>query len=171
MSETKVCTKCRTAKPIELFPWGKDPRLKAGGSYKSECKACACERAKKWQDENRERAWENSKNWRLENKDRWLGHVKRATKKRMAALAAQTPAWADLAKIEEVYAAARALREAGHDAEVDHIVALQGVDASGLHVHWNLQIVTRRQNLQKRNRSNRDAYDVIDAWDTYCTLA
>lgn len=167
MSE-KECTRCRTVKPIEQFPWGKDPRLKAGGSFKSQCKACASARASAYQRANYERCAANQKVWREENKDRWLGAVKRATRKRLDALKHNTPAWADTAKIEEVYAAARALREVGFDAEVDHIVPLQGVDASGLHVHWNLQIVTRRQNLQKRNFADHDAYFIPNAWDIFC---
>lgn len=171
MMESKTCTRCQQTKPTTEFPWGKDFRLKAGGAYKSQCKACANARAKSWQNANYERAVANTMRWREENYARWRKSNDASSKRRMAALKAQTPPWADLAKIEEVYAAARALREAGHDAEVDHIVALQGVDASGLHVHWNLQIVTRKQNLQKRNRSNHDAYDIVNAWERYCTLA
>jgi hypothetical protein len=171
MSESKVCTRCHITKPLDQFPWGKDRRLKAGGAYKSQCKACQNERAKKWQSENYERAVKNQKRWRADNYDRWRERNDAANQRRWAAIRAQTPAWVDQAKIDEVYAAARALREAGHDAEVDHIVALQGVDACGLHVHWNLQIVTRKQNLQKKNHSNHDAHDVPNAWDVYCTLA
>lgn len=170
MSE-KECTRCHVTKPISDFPWGKDRRLVAGGSYKSQCKACANERAKTWQAKNYDRAFANQKRWREENYEQWRESNDAANKRRWDAIKAQTPPWADVTKIEEVYAAARALREAGHDAEVDHIVALQGVDACGLHVHWNLQIVTRKANLQKRNRSNHDAYDVPNAWDTYCTVA
>lgn len=171
MSETRQCTRCQITKPLSEFPWGKDKRLLAGGAYKSQCKGCANERAKKWQSENYERAVANTMRWRSENYEQWRRSNDASTKRRMAALKAQTPAWADLAKIEEVYATARALREAGFDAEVDHIVPLQGVDASGLHVHYNLQIVTRKQNLQKRNRSNHGAHDIPNDWDTYCSIA
>ncbi len=69
----------------------------------------------------------------------------------------QLPAWADLAKIHDVYDHAQALRRAGVDVVVDHVVPLRGLRAgqhvvSGLHVHTNLQIVSRTENAKKGAR-------------------
>jgi 5-methylcytosine-specific restriction endonuclease McrA len=52
------------------------------------------------------------------------------------------------------YAQAKKLtRETGVNHEVDHIYPLQGKDCSGLHVPWNLQVLTKQQNTTKNNRT------------------
>lgn len=69
-----------------------------------------------------------------------------AAKHRAAKLKA-TPRWADNILIKAVY---RAAAERGM--EVDHIVPLQNKLVCGLHVHYNLQLLTRSENARKGNR-------------------
>jgi len=64
-----------------------------------------------------------------------------------------TPPWADLAKIRHVYeTAARITAETGVSHEVDHISPLRAANSCGLHVHWNLRVITAEENRKKGNR-------------------
>ena len=65
--------------------------------------------------------------------------------KRRAAKLQRTPAWADLEAIRQFYAGC----PKGY--EVDHIVPLQGVNVSGLHVLNNLQYLTKSENSSTGN--------------------
>lgn len=163
MYATKTCTRCHLAKPLASFPWGKDPRLKAGGAYKSQCKECATERAAQWQRDNYARAFKTQKQWRTDNRERWNEYMRAPSLRYANARERQTPKWADLAKIEAVYAEAAEFRALGIDCEVDHIVPLQGKTARGLHVHYNLRIVLATDNRKKRNQVDPDAYQVPHA--------
>lgn len=58
----------------------------------------------------------------------------------------QTPKWANLEAIAEFY------RNRPEGYHVDHIVPLNGVDVSGLHVLENLQYLLAKDNLSKGNR-------------------
>lgn len=52
-----------------------------------------------------------------------------------------------------IYREARALsKSSGQDIQVDHIIPLKGMNVCGLHVPWNLQLVTRYYNCSKNNR-------------------
>jgi len=62
------------------------------------------------------------------------------------------PPWADKEAIEQVYkTAARATELLGELHQVDHIVPLQGDGVCGLHVHYNLRVIPRQDNLRKGN--------------------
>ena len=72
---------------------------------------------------------------------------------RRAGLNKATPKWADRIKIKNIYQECIALSKlSGIKYEVDHIVPLKGNNVSGLHVHWNLQIIKATENRSKSNK-------------------
>jgi hypothetical protein len=64
-----------------------------------------------------------------------------------------TPPWVDFDKIKEIYEEAdRLSKETGEIYVVDHIVPLNHPLVCGLHVPWNLQILTFSENSKKSNK-------------------
>lgn len=146
----KTCTKCLKTKPLDLFPVDRDKRRATPG-YKSQCKACANERAKANQQANKEHRYAYQKAWREANRAQWNSRMVIAQTKRNCAKLQRVPGWYDQAKVQEIYELAAEFREAGFDVDVDHIVPLQAVEASGLHWHGNLRVCLASANRSKRN--------------------
>lgn len=119
------------------------------------------EQARKWRAENPGRESEKSKKWYAKNQEkrkksrkRWgsanRGKVASYTAKRKALKLCATPAWltqVDLGEIESWY-----LLGTSCGLQVDHVVPLQGDTVCGLHVPWNLQLLTPFENIAKGNR-------------------
>jgi len=108
------------------------------------------ERQRKWRIANPEKLKKASQNWFKNNQH------KNAMKKRGrdASKLQRTPSWMNDGhkfEIECIYKYCSALRAIGLKYEVDHIVPLQGKNVSGLHLPWNLQVITERENRSKRN--------------------
>lgn len=164
----KTCTKCKNAKYVDDFRRDK--------SRKDElhpwCNLCRDKLHKDWVKINPDkikairRKWNasNSKyftEWQRENKDKVsvrCSKYKKANKYKVNALTAKrrannlnaTPTWLSeeqLKKIQIMY-----FQAANQDLTVDHIIPLQGENVCGLHVPWNLQLLSRSDNSKKGNR-------------------
>lgn len=78
------------------------------------------------------------------------GYYTNAAMKRKAAKLKRTPIWADQDLIRKIYDERSKLSsETGIEYAVDHIIPLRGKLVSGLHVHNNLQILSRKSNSEK----------------------
>jgi len=67
-----------------------------------------------------------------------------------------TPKWLtaeDHSRIKSIYLQAKHMTElTGEKYVVDHIVPLRGTNVSGLHVPWNLRVITHVANCKKHNK-------------------
>ena len=177
--DMKICTECRIDKGIAEFGKSK----KGHNGLRAICKECHNRINRKWAKDNKDRVKERERKkreanpilaaekravqvarradkvaiygraWRLANP----GKANARTARRRAAKLNATPKWLTeehWEQIESFYVdAARLTKETGIKHEVDHIEPLQGRDRSGLHVPWNLQIMTKSENASKGNRA------------------
>ena len=161
----KLCTKCKTALHITAFY--KNASRKDG--LQKWCKSCC-----KVRDANRTRPYssevqarykekrnatylanrdldkkrnQSKKHYSLNKESYFARAVARAHKVKQSAICK-----ADLKNVAKVYKEAAKLRAQGKLVEVDHIVPLNGVNVSGLHVSWNLQIISVSENRAKGNK-------------------
>lgn len=175
----KICSKCQKGKPLDKFFFRKDQGCyrreckpcctERGKIWVSrnllKCRAIALRWAKsnypylrmkkaeyritkplmmnKWNRENPDRKKALNKLWREANKGKVLASVRNRQIGKLHA----TPAWADLGEIEKIY-----LEAARRNLHVDHIVPLRHPRVCGLHVQWNLQLLSPSENYRKSNR-------------------
>lgn len=106
----------------------------------------------RWKKANPERVAESSRQTRLKHKARVL-----ATKaKYRASKRNKTPIWVNkehLWLIKQAYELAiLRTKQFGFSWHVDHIIPLNGVNVSGLHVIKNIQVIPAAENLLKNNK-------------------
>ena len=102
-----------------------------------------------WRSANSDRVRQINKEWAEQNRDKIAASAARIR----ARIIQATPAWADWKQIEKFYTLAQKMtRQTGIPHQVDHIVPLNGKNVRGLHVHYNLRVITATENMTKHNR-------------------
>ncbi len=136
----KKCSGCKLILDLLLFSRNKNTWNKLN----DQCKECNSQYNQGHKKERR--------NWRIVNKDK----VNFYKAKYRAVKLNATPKWLtkqNLIEIQDIYFCCseynRLLEEQYH---VDHIIPLQGEYICGLHVPWNLQILTAKENQNKGNK-------------------
>jgi 5-methylcytosine-specific restriction endonuclease McrA len=93
---------------------------------------------------------------RAEYKDRNVDVVRADTSVRKRRHREATPTWLtkeERLRMRELYVQARKMTELTRERYVvDHIVPLRGEFVCGLHVPWNLRVITQDENLKKSNK-------------------
>lgn len=160
----KKCSCCKIEKPFTEFykeKLGKD-------GYRNDCKKC--KKAKKSKESDKEYYQRNKLKYERryqENKDSLLKYQReyaRANKSKRRASHAKrrsrklnaTPDWLSIENIKTIktiYEICILITEIYQEEyHVDHIVPLQGEKVCGLHVPWNLQIISAKENMSKSNK-------------------
>ena len=153
----KRCTKCKEVKPSESF--GKRSSSKDGLDYR--CKACNSAARKSYYEANPDKVKTYSKAYYEANSEKMKARTKawgEANPDRYAAIAGRGNAIKrggslsdsyDLELCIPFYSESRRLTvETGIQHQVDHIVPLS---KGGLHCQSNLQVLTAKENLEKRD--------------------
>ena len=123
------------------------------------CNSCVAE----YRVNNREKIAVKRAEYHIKNRERILAQnaeyqrnnpakANASTAKRHAAKLLRTPKWLNPAHWVEINAMYEYNEIMLGDWEVDHIVPLQGEFVSGLHVPWNLQVLSQSENGSKSNR-------------------
>ena len=138
-------------------------KLKSAEWRKANPEKCYANR-KSWIERNPEKIKEISKKsniaWHERNPNYLKEHYKKnkqnyvaARTRRRALQESATPNWLtaiDKAMIQEMYDVSEArFIQTGIKHHVDHIVPINGKNVSGMHVPWNLQVITAHENLSK----------------------
>lgn len=122
------------------------------------------DRKNEWYQENREAVINNAATrpahvlreyrnaWKVNNKTQVLADNKVRRRKHREA----TPPWLtrkQKSEIRQLYQIAITMTQTtGEQYVVDHIVPLRSHEVCGLHVPWNLRVITQEENLKKSNK-------------------
>jgi hypothetical protein len=164
----KKCNKCNEIKPLDNFSKLSSSRDKVNYF----CKICDSTRNMIYRNENiekeknrhrkkkqiktvpynKEKVRAYNKKWTLSNPAR--NNAKNAKYRALKKMA--TPEWLNKSHYEEMeifYIKAKELELITKiKYHVDHIVPLSNCNVCGLHVPWNLQVITAEENMKKNNR-------------------
>lgn len=159
----KSCYDCKQEKAYSTFHHSRNRR----DGHAVICKECIRTRFLIWQKNNPEKAAARHQRYRVRHPERLRLRALTTQRKNPARVNANTqmrnarktkaaPKWLNrIQKLEmkEWYNLAKWMeRHYGNKWHVDHIIPLKGKNVSGLHVPWNLQVITADENIKKGNR-------------------
>ena len=144
--------------------WAKGNEMRAGYFREYNKREDVKYRKNEWYQENREAVINNAATrpthvlreyrnvWKANNKTQIRADTKARRRKHREA----TPPWLtrkQKSEIRQLYQIAITMTQTtGEQYVVDHIVPLRSHEVCGLHVPWNLRVITQEENLKKSNK-------------------
>ena len=148
----KILARIKVAyqKSVRHVEFVKRVKFHASKAYKAQQIIAARKRASLWSKEHPEIVNLRNAEWAKRNRPKV--NAKAANRRFIKAKAC--PSWVDKKAICRVYEIARLMtNKTGITYHVDHIWPLRNKNFTGLHVPWNLQILTAHDNLTKSNKA------------------
>ena len=138
----------------KVSKWKKQNRkrtLEMEANYRKKHREEIRERHRKFVNDNPEKVKIYAKKYRQTDKAKAI-RCDIASRRRALLMNAQ-PEWVNKDDIKEVYIMAKDIQWLSEEKmEVDHIIPLNSDKVCGLHVPWNLQIITKTKNIKKSNK-------------------
>jgi hypothetical protein len=158
----RLGTSCKQCHSIKVAKWQNENRDKVRSYIRKSCKKAYDADPEKYKKKSREKRRKNPELARLiVSKSYKKIYQLRPWQERARNNAnvsyrrAATPKWLtpiQKAQIREFYELAKAKEmQTGIKYHVDHIMPINGLKSSGLHVPWNLQILSASENCAKKN--------------------
>jgi hypothetical protein len=156
----KECKTCFNAKTLA---WQANNRDKVRGYVRKSCKKAYDANPAKFKEKSKEKRANNPQKAReIVKKSYMKTYYSRHAQERArlnnlsASRRTATPNWLsaiEKAMIQEFYDVAQAKTvQTGIKHHVDHIMPINGANSCGLHVPWNMQILTASENCGKKNK-------------------
>lgn len=165
-----LMSSCKECHAIRVSNWKTsniEKHVQYNAEYQKNNKEKTNAKSKRWKDKNKEHlkayAEANKDHIRNKNRERYKANPAKGvakTRARQAAKLSRTPKWLSVEQLKQISLeyelAAWCTKVMKEPYEVDHIIPLQGKTVSGLHVPWNLKVITQKQNREKSNKHEKD---------------
>lgn len=160
----KTCTCCNQTKPLQDFGKFSDTKIvkETVQQYKSQCRSCHLKSSivRYYNKQEELKTYQREYAERNRDKKKLAPGYKGSSTAYSSRNRKATPKWLSKEQRKQIRAIYKARKSFDKDTErifeVDHIVPLNSSFVCGLHVPWNLQLLTAEENNRKTNSIQND---------------